>query len=75
MLNPIEEEVVDRTLDFPGGDDRIVEYVTREVLDNNNDDDEAEHDEMEDTEKQITKLSNTLDLCSHGAAVSRVFCT
>ena len=31
MLNPIEEEVVDRTLDFPGGDDEIVEYVTREV--------------------------------------------
>ena len=31
MLNPIEEEVVDRTLDFPGGDDEIVEYVIREV--------------------------------------------
>ena len=31
MLNPIEEEVVDRTLDFSGGDDEIVEYVTQEV--------------------------------------------
>ena len=27
MLNPIEEEVVDRTLDFPGGNNEIVEYV------------------------------------------------
>jgi hypothetical protein len=38
MLNPIEE-VVDQTLDFPAGDNKIVQYVTQEVLDNNDDDD------------------------------------
>jgi hypothetical protein len=64
MLNLIEEEVVDWTLDFLGGDDEIVEYVTQEVRDNNNDDDESEDDEVEDTEKQITNLGNALDLCA-----------
>ena len=63
MLNPIEEEVVDWTLDFLGGDDEIVEYVTQEVRDNNNDDDESEDDEVEDTEKHITKPSEALNLC------------
>ena len=42
----------------------FVEYVTREVRDNNDDDDKSEDDEVEDTEKQITKLSDTLDLCA-----------
>jgi hypothetical protein len=65
MLNLIEEEVVDRTLDFPGGDDEIVECVTWEVQDNNDEDDKLEDDEVEDTKKQITKLSNALDLCAH----------
>jgi hypothetical protein len=36
MLNLIEEEVVDWTLDFPGGDDEIIEYVIQEVQNNNN---------------------------------------
>jgi hypothetical protein len=30
-MYPIEKEVVDWTLDFLGGDDKIMEYVTWEV--------------------------------------------
>jgi hypothetical protein len=73
-----EEEVVDQTLDFLGGDNKIIECVTWEVQDNNNDKESDSDDEVEDTEKQITKPSKALDLCahsgSHGAAVSQIFC-
>src|SRR6267154_3818603 len=58
MLNLIEEEVVNRTLDFSGGDDD-------DVQDNNNNEESDSDDEAEDTEKQITKPSETLDLCAH----------
>ena len=44
--------------------DEIIEYVTQEMQDTNNND-ELEDDEVEDTKKQITKPSEALDLCAH----------